>query len=69
MRVALLVLTVTASCDAILPEIVDSGVGHILEDNSAQGQTELDRTFVEVEQLQEDPQPKPEDAFHQVGSI
>lgn len=69
MQVALLVLTLTASCDAILPEFVDSGLGHILEDNSAQGQTELDRIIVEVEQLQEDPQPKPEDAFHRVGSI
>uniref|UniRef100_A0A3Q0RAG6 Dickkopf WNT signaling pathway inhibitor 3a n=1 Tax=Amphilophus citrinellus TaxID=61819 RepID=A0A3Q0RAG6_AMPCI len=64
--IALLVLAVTAVCDSILPELVDSGVGHILEDNSAQGQAEPDRVFVEVEQLPEDPQQKPEDAFHQV---
>lgn len=67
MRVALLVLALTAVCNGILPEIVDSGISHILEDNSAQGQAELDRVFVEVEQLPEDPQRKPEDAFHQVG--
>ncbi|XP_070691606.1 dickkopf-related protein 3a [Pempheris klunzingeri] len=60
MRVPLLVLALTAVCNGILPEIVDSGISHILEDNSAQ-----DRVFVEVEQLPEDPQPKPEDAFHQ----
>ncbi|KAG8001554.1 Dickkopf-related protein 3 [Nibea albiflora] len=65
MRVALLVLALTAVCNGILPEIVDSGISHILEDNSEQRQTELDRMFVEVEQLQEDPQQKPEDAFHQ----
>uniref|UniRef100_A0A8C2ZNL3 Dickkopf WNT signaling pathway inhibitor 3a n=1 Tax=Cyclopterus lumpus TaxID=8103 RepID=A0A8C2ZNL3_CYCLU len=65
-RVALLVLALTAVCHAILPEIVHSDFVHILEDNSAQGHTELDR-FVEVKQLPEDPQQKPEDAFHQVG--
>ncbi|XP_067352615.1 dickkopf-related protein 3a isoform X2 [Channa argus] len=65
MRVALLVLAVTGTSDAILPETGNNGISHILEDNSAYGQTELDRMFVEVEQLQEDPQPKPEDAFHQ----
>uniref|UniRef100_A0A8C2ZPU3 Dickkopf WNT signaling pathway inhibitor 3a n=1 Tax=Cyclopterus lumpus TaxID=8103 RepID=A0A8C2ZPU3_CYCLU len=64
-RVALLVLALTAVCHAILPEIVHSDFVHILEDNSAQGHTELDR-FVEVKQLPEDPQQKPEDAFHQV---
>ncbi|KAM6950317.1 dickkopf-related protein 3a [Lycodopsis pacificus] len=64
MRVALLVLALTTVCHGILPEIVHSDFIHILEDNSAQGQTELDR-FVEVEQLPEDPQQKPEDAFHQ----
>ncbi|XP_071344624.1 dickkopf-related protein 3a [Trachinotus anak] len=64
-RVVLLVLALTAVCSGILPEIVDSGIGHILEDNSVQGQTELDRMFVEVEQLPEDPQQKPGDAFHQ----
>ncbi len=66
MRVALLVLALTAVCNGILPEIVDSGISHILEDN--QGQTEVDRTFVEVEQLPEDPQRKPEDASQQVGT-
>ncbi|KAK2854023.1 hypothetical protein Q5P01_006684 [Channa striata] len=65
MRAALLLLALTGTCGAILPEIVNNGVNHILEDNSAYGQTEPGRTFVEVEQLQEDPQPKPEDAFHQ----
>ncbi|XP_070766688.1 dickkopf-related protein 3a [Enoplosus armatus] len=65
MRVALLVLALTAVCNGILPEIVDSGISHILEDNSAPGLTELDRMFVEVEQLPEDPQQKTEDAFHQ----
>ncbi|KAF1392840.1 hypothetical protein PFLUV_G00032220 [Perca fluviatilis] len=65
MRVALLVLALTAVCNGILPEIVDLGISHILEDDSSQGQTELDRTFVKVEQLPEDPQQKPEDAFHQ----
>ncbi|XP_049894299.1 dickkopf-related protein 3a [Epinephelus moara] len=67
-RVALLVLALTAVCNGILPEIVDSGISHILEDNPAQGQTELDRMFVEVEQLPEDPQQKPEDAFHQTNN-
>ncbi|TKS70174.1 Dickkopf-related protein 3 [Collichthys lucidus] len=65
MRVPLLVLALTAVCNGILPEIVDSGIGHMLEDHSEQRQTELDRMFVEVEQLQEEPQQKPEDAFHQ----
>ncbi|XP_030270578.1 dickkopf-related protein 3a isoform X2 [Sparus aurata] len=68
MRVALLVLALTAVCNAILPEIVDSGISHILEDNSDQRRAELDRMFVEVEQLPEDPQKKPaddEDASHQ----
>ncbi|XP_055363566.1 dickkopf-related protein 3a isoform X2 [Betta splendens] len=62
-RVALLALALAATCDAILPEIVDSGIGHILEVHS--GATEPNRVFVEVEQLQEDAQPKPEDAFQQ----
>nr|XP_046243474.1 dickkopf-related protein 3a [Scatophagus argus] len=65
MRIAPLVLALAAVCNGILPEIVDSGITHILEDNSDQGQTELGRGFVEVEQLPEDPQQKPEDAFHQ----
>lgn len=68
MRVVLHVLALTAVCNGILPEIVNSGINHILEDNSALGQNEVDRMFVEVEQLPVDPQQKPEDAFHQVGS-
>lgn len=64
----LLVLAVTAVCNGILPEIVNSGISHILEDDSAQGQAEPDSVFVEVEQLPEDPQQKPEDSFHQVSS-
>ncbi|KAM8762796.1 dickkopf-related protein 3a [Acanthopagrus schlegelii] len=68
MRVALLVFALTAVCNGILPEIVDSGISHILEDNSDQRRAELDRMLVEVEQLPEDPQKKPaddEDASHQ----
>ncbi|XP_020481435.2 dickkopf-related protein 3a isoform X1 [Labrus bergylta] len=65
MRVALLVLAHASVCSGILPEIVNSGISHILADNSALGQNELDRMFVEVEQLPGDPQLKPEDAFHQ----
>ncbi|KAM7014729.1 dickkopf-related protein 3a [Tautogolabrus adspersus] len=65
MRVALLVLAHTSVCSGILPEIVNSGISHILEDNSVLGQNELDRVFVEVEQLPGDPQQKPDDAFHQ----
>ncbi|XP_062285371.1 dickkopf-related protein 3a [Scomber scombrus] len=57
-RVALLVLALTAVCNGILPEIVDSGL--ILEENSAPGQTELDRMFVEVEQLPEEKKQKTE---------
>lgn len=64
----LLVLAVTAVCNGILPEIVDPGISHILENDSAQGQAEPDSVFVEVEQLPEDPQQKPEDSFHQVSS-
>ena len=70
MRVALLVFALTAVCNGILPEIVDSGISHILEDNSDQRRAELDRMLVEVEQLPEDPQKKPaddEDASHQVS--
>lgn len=63
MRVALLLLTISAVCYGILPDIVDSGISHILGDNYGQGQTEQDPTFVEVEQLQEE---KPEDGI-QVG--
>lgn len=57
-RVALLVLALTTVCNGILPEIVDSGL--ILEENSAPGQTELDRMFVEVEQLPEEKKQKTE---------
>lgn len=64
----LLVLAVTAVCNGILPEIVNPGISHILEDDSAQGQAEPDSVFVEVEQLPEDHQQKPEDSFHQVSS-
>lgn len=66
MRLALLVGALTAVCHGILPEIVDSGFPHILEDNSVWGQTELDR-IAQVEQLPGDPQQKLEDALHQVG--
>lgn len=68
MQVVLLVSALTAVCSGILPEIVDSGIGHFLQDNTDQGQSELERVFVEVEQLPEDPQQKPGDTFHQVGS-
>lgn len=54
-RVALLVLVLTAVCNGILPEIVDSGISHILEE-----QTEQDRMFVEVEQLPEEKQQETE---------
>uniref|UniRef100_A0A3Q3K7V6 Dickkopf N-terminal cysteine-rich domain-containing protein n=1 Tax=Monopterus albus TaxID=43700 RepID=A0A3Q3K7V6_MONAL len=68
MRTALLVLALPAVCSAILPDIVDSGISHILLDNSAHGQTDQDPVFVEVKQLQEDPQQKPEDAVNQKSS-
>lgn len=54
MRVALLLLTVSAVCYGILPDIVDSSISHILGEHHGPGQTELDHTFVEVEQLQEE---------------
>lgn len=66
MRVAVLLLAISAVCYGILPDIVDSGISHILGDTYGQGQTELDPTYVEVEQLQEDAQQKPEDGL-QVG--
>ncbi|KAM7406114.1 hypothetical protein PAMP_000513 [Pampus punctatissimus] len=56
LRVALLVVALTAVCNGILPDIVHTGITHILEDKSAQGQTDLDRMFVEVEQLPEEKQ-------------
>ncbi|XP_071371950.1 dickkopf-related protein 3a [Centroberyx affinis] len=64
-RFALLVLGLTAPISAILPEIVDSGISQILEDNSSQGQTALNNMYVEVEQLMEDTQQKPVDAVQQ----
>ncbi|XP_059212468.1 dickkopf-related protein 3a [Centropristis striata] len=64
-RLSLLLLALTAVCHAILPEIVDSGLSHILEENPS----ELDRVFVEVEQLPEDPQQQqPEDDASQQRS-
>ncbi|KAM9860545.1 dickkopf-related protein 3a [Aulostomus maculatus] len=62
MQVALLVLSLPALSHGILPEIVDSGISHILQDNSAQ--TDLDRMFVQVEQ-EDEQQQQTEDAFHQ----
>ncbi|XP_037345963.2 dickkopf-related protein 3a [Pungitius pungitius] len=64
MRLTPLVWALTAVCHGILPEIVNSGFPHILEDNSVPGQTELDR-IAQVEQLPEDPLQKLEDALHQ----
>ncbi|XP_075878861.1 dickkopf-related protein 3a [Nelusetta ayraudi] len=63
MRVAVLLLAFSAVCYGILPDIVDSGISHILGDDYGQGRTELDPTYVEVEQLQEDAQKKPEDGL------
>lgn len=65
LRVLLLVFALTASTYGILPEIVDSGISLILEDNSAQGHTALNPMFVEAQ----DAQQSPEDALqHQVSS-
>ncbi|XP_047436682.1 dickkopf-related protein 3a [Mugil cephalus] len=69
MRAGLLVLSLSAVCNGILPEIVHSGISHILQENSAPGESELDRMFVEVEQLPEEPQQKPEDAFQQTNNV
>lgn len=63
MRVALLLLTISAVCYGILPDIVHSGISHILGDSYGPGPTEMNPTFVEVEQLQEE---KTEDGI-QVG--
>ncbi|XP_076012163.1 dickkopf-related protein 3a [Genypterus blacodes] len=49
---------------AILPEIVDSGISHFLEDNSALGNTALNRMYVDPQDEQqspEDEQQSPED--------
>ncbi|KAM3877023.1 dickkopf-related protein 3a [Diretmus argenteus] len=62
LRLTLLVLGLITPISGILPEIVDSGISHILQENSDQG--ELNSMFVEVEQL-EDTQQKLEDADHQ----
>lgn len=67
-QVVLLVLALTAVCSGILPETVDSGISHILEDRDLQtGQTEQDGVLVEVQQLPEDSQP--DDGLHQVGIV
>ncbi|XP_068168320.1 dickkopf-related protein 3a [Antennarius striatus] len=59
-QLALLVLLLTAGCNGILPEIVDSGISYILEDDYTRGRTEL-----EEERPSEEPQETPEDAFKQ----
>lgn len=70
MRVALLVLALTAVCNGILPEIVHPGVSHILGDYYGQtGQTELDDESAEVEQQSEDLQQMTEDAVLPVGIL
>ncbi|XP_008335238.2 dickkopf-related protein 3a isoform X2 [Cynoglossus semilaevis] len=56
MRLILLFSAVTAVCHGILPEIINSGISHILEEHPSAEETELERKFVDVEQLQEDPQ-------------
>lgn len=70
MRVALLVLALTALCNGILPEIVHPGVTHILGDYYGQTeQPELDDESVEVEQRPEGLQPAAEDAVRPVGIL
>uniref|UniRef100_A0A096LWN9 Dickkopf WNT signaling pathway inhibitor 3a n=1 Tax=Poecilia formosa TaxID=48698 RepID=A0A096LWN9_POEFO len=59
MRYILTLLALPAVCNGILPEIVESGINHIVE-----GPSELDRILV-----QEDPLQKPEDAFPQQGCV
>lgn len=67
-QVVLLVLALTALCDGILPETVDSGISHMLEDRYPQtGQVEQDGVLVEVQQLPGDSQP--DDGLHQVGIV
>ncbi|KAM4744800.1 dickkopf-related protein 3a isoform 2-T2 [Anableps anableps] len=61
MRSILTVLALIGVCNGILPEIAESGINHIVE-----GPSELDHIF--VQQLQEDPQQKPEDAFPQANN-
>lgn len=70
MRVALLLLALTAVCNGILPEIVHPGISHILGDYYGQTeQNQLDDEYVEVEQLSEDLQQKTEDALQPVGIL
>lgn len=70
MRVALLLLALTAVCNGILPEIVHPGVTHILGDYYGQtGQPELDDASVEAEPRSEDLQPGTEDALRPVGIL
>lgn len=70
MRVALLLLALTAVCNGILPEIVHPGISHILGDYYGQtGQNQLDDEYVEVEQQSEDLQQKTEDAVQPVGIL
>uniref|UniRef100_A0A667ZI91 Dickkopf WNT signaling pathway inhibitor 3a n=1 Tax=Myripristis murdjan TaxID=586833 RepID=A0A667ZI91_9TELE len=64
-RFALLLLALTAHSGAILPEIVDSGINQILEENSVQ---DSNNVLVEVEQETEDTQPRLEDAAGQRGN-
>uniref|UniRef100_A0A8C6SQT9 Dickkopf WNT signaling pathway inhibitor 3a n=1 Tax=Neogobius melanostomus TaxID=47308 RepID=A0A8C6SQT9_9GOBI len=61
LSVTLLMLLLIAPTRGILPDIVDSGLNHILGDVFSQGQTELDTPSVKEEQLQV----KPELAPHQ----
>lgn len=70
MRVALLLLALTAVCSGILPEIVHPGVSHILGDYYGQtGQNQPEDDYVEVEQRSEDLQQKTEDAVQPVGIL
>lgn len=70
MRVALLLLALTAVCSGILPEIVHPGVSHILGDYYGQTeQNQLDDEYVDVEQRSEDLQQKSEDAVQPVGIL
>lgn len=70
MRVALLLLALTAVCNGILPEIVHPGISHILGDYFGQtGQNQLDDEYVEVEQRSEDLRQKSEDALQLVGIL
>lgn len=65
---ALLALSLTAPVYGILPEIVNSDINQIIEENVAQGHRTLNDMFVEVEQLMEDTQQKLEDAVHQMDN-